>query len=367
MKRFVFPMLVVLLLLWSQAVLADSLSLAKQWESRGNYQKAAEEYSMAAAASDNLNSKAELMYEVGRCRIKAGEVAYIGALISDIRTYASDKGAKFVPKLLTQLEELAWKLDDEAARQALSVIVSDNPNRRKSLSEKANAKNRKALTYWLNPALNEADCKAKRAKALEAKTVTEIANRLATARDTCVSQPSENEYKAFADRAITELDTMSALPLYEQMKAIWGHLDDSNINALVTYGRKIRVIEGNETTVERIRRLLPDAVVEDKLARESQPGEGQWRLLTTRGGERSPRLIAPAVVGNVDFGDNGCVYTIVFEDGQRFNLKKTEDKKRFNAVQTLPKFYVVAAPSTEQPPNLSDGLCKVDITITAYK
>jgi hypothetical protein len=243
----------------------------------------------------------------------------------------------------------------------------EQPARRQALSDKANAKNRKALAYWLNPALNEADCKAKRAKALKAKNVTEIAKQLAATRDICQAAPSENEYKAFADRVITELDTMAALPLYEQMHAIWGHLDDSNINVLVTYGQKLRVIEGNEAIVERIRQILPEEVVAKKLLRIKSLGVGNWQVLLTRGGERTPWVISSSVAGRLTYGSSGCDYTVVFEDGQRFhsrfNKMDPEDKKRFNTYSQIPNFYVVASPPDQQPQGLPNGMCEVGIII----
>jgi hypothetical protein len=365
MKRNIFTISAVFVaVLWAQIVLASNLSLAKQWEERGNFAKAAEEYSMAANLTDNLNRKAELLYDVGRCRIKSGNVAYIADLVSDIKTYSSNKGASLVPKLLVQLEEFAWKAGDEEARQALSVVLMEQPARRQALSDKANAKNRKALAYWLNPALNEADCKAKRAKTLKAKNVIEIAKQLAATRDTCQATPSENEYKAFADRVITELDTMAALPLYEQMQAIWGHLDESNINVLVTYGQKIARIEGREADVERIRQILPENIVESKLMRVDKLSEGRWKALETRGGERTPNLLVSAITGRVEFASNGCSYTIVFEDGRRFNPAIQADRERFLAVESIPRFYVVAAQAEVQPKNLENGLCVVGVIIS---
>lgn len=323
----------------AQTVLASSLSLAKQWEARGNFAKAAEEYSMAAAQTDNLNSKAELMYEVGRCRIRSGDASFIGALINDIKSYSSDRGAKFVPKLLAQLEEFAWRAGDEEARQALSVIITENPGRRQALSDKANAKNRKALAYWLNPALNEADCKAKRAKALKAENIAGVVNALAAMQDVCTGTPSETEYKAFATRAKAEKSRLLALPLYEWIKAMWGRLDVSEVDELIELVRETCRLEEHNATIERVRKLAPEDV-EEILPHQKVFGKGRSPQHLNNG-ERTPWWIATSVRGTIGYDSDHPYFEIIYENGERFQVWDDESKARLNSRgSTGYKFYL---------------------------
>lgn len=379
MKKLILTAVVIVVaVLWAQVVLAGSLQTAQDWENNAKtqevdknyagaataYMNAAGEYMELAIATEGLRRKAELQYEAGRCRLKAGNISFINALIADIRSNSPQHGKVLVDKLLVQLEEFAWTADGADARYALQVVLTEKPSRGPALLKKAVAKNRKDLVYWLNPELLMADCKAERAKALRAASTAEVANKLAASRDMCSLKPSQTEHQAFSARADAEPDTLAALPLYQQIKATWEYLNQAAIDRLVTYGRKIRVIEGNEAMVENIRKLLPDAIVKDKLPREVPHPAGIWQLLKTRGGERCPWLVAPTVAGNVEFQSNGCNYTIVLDDGRRYNIKNADDINKFkNRGDDIRNFYVVAAPVNEQPANLPDGVCMVGIQI----
>lgn len=366
MKRNILAAAAIFLtLLWAQAVLADSLSLAKQWEARGKYLEAAGEYSAAANQSNNLNRKAELLYEVGRCRLKGGEVAHIGALISDIKELAADRGAKLVPKLLVLVENFGWNAGDEQAYQALSIVLNEYPGKRQAFAEKANGKGRKELAYALDSNIKSFDCKAKRAKALTMATIVAAAELDAT-RSKCQDIPEQTEFKAFSNKALNEMNEMAALALNEQIKAIWGSIDQQNVNRFVAFGEKIARIEGREADVEKIRGILPDAVVEDKLKRVLPHPEGEWTILNSKGGERTPYWVAPSVVGRVDLQSNGCNYAIVLEDNQRFNMRDPDDVKRFESIKWVPKFYVVATPAENQPKNLQNGMCYVVVKIKSF-
>lgn len=330
---------IALVILWTQVVFADSISLAKQWEARGKFAQAASEWSMAASQTDNLNDKAKYMAEVGRCRLKAGEVAYLGAIIADIKTYASDRGAKLVPKLLAQAEELAWRLGDQDARQIFSVIVQENPSRRKDLSEKANAKNRKFIAYWLDPGLNKADCRAKRTKALQAKTTAEVTAQLSASRDICQDIPSEVEHNAFSARADAETDFQSALALYEQIKTVWKYLNQSSIDSVLTNAEKLTHLRGREKDVERARAILPSEVVERSLPRFMPYGFGDHEMSLTAN-TRTPHLIASSVVGGMGFRADKGKFMLIYENGTEYRMWLKEEIERLNSQGGSGKFFL---------------------------
>jgi len=221
------------------------------------------------------------------------------------------------------------------------------------------------LAYALDGNIKKFDCKAKRANALKMDTIVAAAE-LESTRSMCQEIPGQTEFKAFSNKALNEKNDMAALALNEQIKTIWGSIDQQNIDRVVAYGEKIARIEGREADVERIRAILPDAIVEDKLARIVKYPEGNWRALRSKGGERTPYLISPSVVGRVDIQSNGCNYTIVFDNKQRFNMRTPEDIKRFESVKWIPNFYVVAESIDKQPKNLSEEMCIIAVGIKSF-
>ena len=323
---------VILAVLWAQVVLAAPY-IGEQREARQQWTEAAESYAVEASLTADLNLKAELLGKVAKCYLKAGNITAASWTIGSIKKDSADGGATILPSIMNMFEEAGWKAasngDFEKAFQALSVVFEQYPAKKKSFSEKAYSKGYKDLAYQLNSNLKEFDCKAKRTKALGAKTTADTTKQLAATRGLCESLPTEKEFQAFSAKALAETDDLIALTLYEQIKSFWGKIDQKGEDRMLAYGRKIRIIEGNETTVERIRQILPSTLVEDKLIRVAECENNECTVLSTKGGERTPYLISSSVVGRVTFFSNGCFYTIVLEDGQRFNAQSENDMRKF--------------------------------------
>lgn len=368
MKTRIAFVLVILVILWVQVALAAQ-SMGQQWEDRQQWAKAADSYAAEAAASSDLDRKAELLANVARCYLKDGNITAASWTINSIREYSANRGATLLPPLMAQFETAGWQAanlgDFKGALQALTIVLEQNPGKRLAFADKAYAKGYKDLAYQLNSTLKEFDCKAMRTKALNAVTTQAMVQQLAATKGMCTSAPTEAEQQAFSAKALAEPDDLVALNLYEQIKSLWGYLDAKGEARMLTYGQAIARIEGREVDVDRIRQILPEGVVKEKLPISVSYPAGKSVILSTKGGERTAFLIAPAVIGRVQFMTNGCLYTAVLEDGQRFNFRNKQDLERFQRLGWLPKFYVVAAPEEQQPKNLPTGVCLVGVEITS--
>jgi hypothetical protein len=135
----------------------EYISLAKQRESRGQWNTAGKLWSYAARESKNLDRAASLHGESVRCFLKDNNVMLVTGVLSAIKIDASDNGKKAMAKYLPQLEELAWRLAKKGnsednmgdALDALKFIADEQPQKRQKLAEKAVKKGYQQLAEGL--------------------------------------------------------------------------------------------------------------------------------------------------------------------------------------------------------------------------
>jgi len=119
----------------------DNAILAKQWETRGDWDAAGRSWAYATKETNNLNKSAFYFGESAKCFLKIERVNTATIMMSNIKMDASDKGKKAFAKLIPKLEEVSWRVaqkgEIDEALSGLEFIANEQPKKRQKLADTA--------------------------------------------------------------------------------------------------------------------------------------------------------------------------------------------------------------------------------------
>lgn len=315
------------------------LSLANQWEQRGNFSKTGYHFDQAAQQESNLDKRAKLHQRSLKAYLKTDDFNSMEEAANRIRQYAKDGGTSLLkelaPSYLEAGKRQAKNYNNAKAYELISFYLVYHQNERNKLADEFNAKGNKDLAQMLNPALKAFDCKSMLTKADKTDDVETSLNNYAQYASACAGMPaSPNDCKAVFETAEATTDPLTKLRFYKAGKDVGCQISESAHQPIIEIIRKFAKTPDqagskfNENAANLGRSIMPAEVAEREVPEIVYYEKGVVKTFVVEAGEQLDHFVSlPKSGASISIRETAdSDYLRIYPDGQIFGMNGPSPK-----------------------------------------